>query len=138
MKITNTQKEIIKLIEPFMDKTLTEGCLFYYKSDKDKEIIKYEWESYTKDFLPNIKIIWHYNIIAILKYINSIKTLREINWETREKWEVSKYNIKFSKDFNHIEIWEDGRLFDNISNKPLHLYTEEENKKLLSLLLKLN
>ncbi len=134
MKITNTQKEIIKLIEPFMDKILTEGCLFYYKSDKDKEIIKYDWEPYTKGFLLNIKIIWHYDITAVLKYINAIKTLREINWETKEKWEVSKYNIKFSKDFNYIEIWEDRRLFDKIPNKPLHLYTEEENKKLLSLL----
>ena len=63
------------------------------------------------------KIIWHYDITAVLKYIdNKVWLWSYINW------------ISYMEHLaRNIKIFE----------KPIHLYTEEEDKALLELLQKL-
>jgi hypothetical protein len=70
------------------------------------------------------KIIWHYDITAVLKYIQSIK------WRTLK--------IRFLGYFEIYDIYPDGeRLMWYINNIPLRLYTKQKEKELLELLLKL-
>lgn len=132
--ITETRKQIIELIEPYMDKTLSEWCLFYNKFNnrlvkiwiswnitKDKD-----WEYYELMFdLHKIdKIIWHYDITAVLKYI----------WNN---------NWNFQQTYKDDFIWMTWKNLENsisdiaIPNKPLHLYEEQEDKQLLELLTKI-
>lgn len=214
--MNDTRKQIIELIEPYMDKSLSEGCLIeiqkpklLLKNNKIKELNKlywhclsekqidilkeenrYEEEDYRliklnkEDFeiekwsiipavydhyncirhyvrnIPNWKhifnneclkqelyideylgekhkwkefkdiyffhkyyilekIIWHYDITAVLKYVNSLESY----WVLIENWNIELF-------LEQSPIWE-------ILNKPLHLYTEQEEKELLDLLLKL-
>ena len=109
-------KEIISIIWDYMDKTLCEWCLFI-----DDLWVYYTYDNKLPKWLIR-KIIGHYDITAVLKYI-------ELN-----KW-------RFTSDFSWLfiidilkndwdNIWE-------IPNKPLHLYTQEEKQNLLDLLLKL-
>ena len=85
------------------------------------------WEYVDIEKLKNAKdykIIWHYDITAVLKYIDS-------------KW----YNIHNEQNNWVIYVYKSD-WFDNpylwiIQFKPLHLYTEQEEKELLELLLKL-
>ena len=56
--------KILEIIEPYTDKTLSEGCLV--KIDWINEIIIYDkslW-GYTAD-----EILWHYDITAVLKCV---------------------------------------------------------------------
>jgi len=145
MKITETRKAIIKLIEPYMDKTLSEGCLLNIKPDGtasckwiykliyyrnfytwmsawiEKIILKQggvrelsqrtdEWRWNWYDF----EELWHYDITAVLKFIKS-------------KWD---YTIEFHENF----IWIVWKIDYTIPNKPLHLFTEEQDKELLGIL----
>lgn len=117
MEITETRNQIIDLIWNYMDKTPTYWCLF----ELDWEIILCErkYLFWWNNLYEKAKIIWHYDITAILKYINS-----KIEW------------INLSYDWS--EIWTDYELWRSaIPNKPLHLYTDEEDKNLLELLQKL-
>ena len=159
--MTETRKQIIEIIEPYMDKSLSEGCLFlkntvYPKTWKPKQDIFsvlsviseevgvsgiYFAVDWYKDEAPNVyyldreefedncfEIIWHYDITAVLKYIES-KTI------------VSSFYL-WSITFS-FTLWEKMSPWDLlcwdkvIPNKPLHLYTEQEEKDLLDLLLKL-
>lgn len=82
-------------------------------------VLKYSTE---KDSLWTI--LWHYDITAVLKYIeNKIS-------EYEKYYTIANWFLWFS--FSNKE-WETIK----IPNKPLHLYTEEEDKNLLSLLQKL-
>lgn len=145
MEITETRKKIIEILEPYMNKTLSEGCLIKTKPvqigwgivnfwkiiflDKDWEIgifyeqanylYKYNLEEEKKEYLWNwiIKIIWHYNITAVLKFI-------------KNKWD---YTVEFHEDF----IWIVWQVDYAIPNNPLHLYTQEEDEHLLEILTKL-
>ena len=157
MEITETRKAIIELIEPYMNKTLSEGCYIKWqlgiyawwsetKLDKIKIIksigsfykneichinseqvkdIQEECELQDDDnfsaFYYIKEIIWHYDITAVLKYIN--KTNRDYKWAVCSD-RIIYYNSKTDDIFD-------------VKTKPLHLYTEQEEKELLDLLTKL-
>ena len=115
--MNKTQLEIIDIIEDYMDKTLSKRCLYKYIVDKESEILEYDWKWYTEDFVPAIKIIWHYDIIAVLNYIV----------KNSDYWSPI-----FMSDWIYYYEW----LWKVVSipNKPLHLYTDQENDSLLKLL----
>lgn len=135
MEITETRKQIIEIIEPFMDKTLSEGCLIrvfqfwdmceymvinhikdWYINFVHQNYTHWLWIQHTEEFIKSWdKILWHYDITAVLKYINS-------KWYTIDN-DVYSDNLVFYIDDYY---W--------VPNKPLHLYTEEEDKNLLDLL----
>ena len=159
--MTDIQKEIIEIIEPYMDKTLSEGCLIkWYSNDIYSIWEMYKlWqlvENYTEWELDmwfkkiyfhwyweykNIntcfiieKIIWHYDITAVLKYIKNIRHIGlELDYYYKDMW-AWKRAIR-SKEAEHIVYWE-AKIW-TFPNKPLNLYTEEENKELLDLFDKL-
>ena len=135
--MTETRKQIIELIEPYMDKSLSDGCIVfwdkrYWKSEWRKtdtsEYWNWEkllhfnfetWSWFVCNHIPkSMKILWHYDITAVLKYIDDITW----NW----------FSI----------LWDEIIISANLKNeyfpvKPLHLYTEQEEKELLDLLNKL-
>ena len=131
------RKQIIELIEPYLDKSLSEGCyvktkeywaLFqiidsvdnYMFLDDNLKVIdidyRWEWQTTIKDY----KILWHYDISAVLKYIEDTE-----EYDNNPKTYICKTVIHL------YEMWVE------IPNKPLHLYTEDEEKNLLQLLKKL-
>ena len=134
------QTQITEYIEPYMNKTLSEGCLIEneYKTFK---IIKFQKpfsnimniETFhiletvdldkREDNVPDYKILGHFDITAVLKYIH-IKLHKfdedALDWDTiLVRW------YKLNKEHS-------------IPNKPLNLYSEQENESLLELLKKLN
>lgn len=143
MQITETRKAIIELIEPYMDKTLSEWCLvktniknykftkvlfhWYQTTDYTGRQFEYilciNWNK-TK-IISKWKIIWHYDITAVLKYIWKSNWI--INW---------KYSLHFDDENNFINEKSTSKVF-KIPSKPLYLYTEQEDKNLLELLKKL-
>lgn len=139
MKITDTLKQIIEKVEPYMDKTLSEGCLLEYSIVDSTDITesgdyrRYDWLIKEYDWLIKEynKILWHYDITAVLKYIS------KINWHfyseiisTYHTWTKERKDIFRVLNTRKDILWE-------YPNKPLHLYTEEENLQLLNLLNKL-
>ena len=130
--MNNTRKEIINLIQDYMDKTLSEWCLIIHNNSyvKMKDNVLYEWKNIIgltnwllvtelrlKEWIWN-KILWHYENMALLKYIKS-KNIRLLKFD----WEDFIYR---AKEADFIIKW-----------KPLNLYNEQEEKDLLQLLLKL-
>ena len=152
--------KIMKLIEFYMDKTLSEGCLLktpkweivklfrivnyprqeidetrfstvaprFTKEYNDFECITKDWWIYHYWMFWEDKIIWHYDITAVFDYINSINL-----------WWVWPYyfdSVSFRKEHYILTpTWDND--YARIPRKPLHLYTETEEKELLDLLLKL-
>ena len=132
MNMNKTREAIIEIIEPFMDKSLSEGCLFKNKiswkiigykninnqiKDKNKVIL---------DRTDLIKILWHYDITAVFKYIEEY--MREIENVIPETITRKKIIFEYiNSDKTDTQVIE-------ILNKPLHLYTEQEEKDLLKLL----
>jgi len=145
--MTETRKQIIELISDYMNKTLSEWCLVEYINDnKENRFIKttinnyqsyhlltkswkiysednYKWYRYYHKEWKDYKILWHYDITAVLKYIV----------EKRYSFDNDYHNIRI---FNIWDYWEENNTWW-IKFKPLYLYTEQEEKKLLKLLLKL-
>ena len=136
MIINETRRAIIELIEPYMNKTLSKWCLYQFQNETIEEITN----SYSIFDLSAIiegreawdtEIIWHYDITAVLKFFHT-KIPRNYPWECwillQRQWFVDdvKFSIPFRKNSKKY-----------IPNKPLYLYTEEEDKQLLELLLKL-
>lgn len=123
MKITKERQQIIELIEPYMDKTLSEGCLIKSASWKYETMIS---KKYFFMEIAHIKthvwlnwqeqIIGHYDISSVLKYIDS----------RNEDVVLANKCCEFLITW----IW-------RFPNKPLILYTEQEDKDLLELLKKL-
>ena len=136
-----TRKQIIELISDYMDKTLSEWAILNWYSNEINIWEYYTYWSYADwYFETNIngyelrfqrlkdnwnwdiwyyqieKIIWHYDITAVLKYINKL-------WYWIEIDRFGKVFILTNNSF--------------ILNKPLHLYTEQEEKELLDILTKL-
>ncbi len=129
-----------------MDKTLSEGCLIEYKLGDTifssvllESIDKYDEETDEYPIYTDMHwvwvtlrseiddIIWHYDITAVLKYIETYEDFyTEFDWPAN-RIEPFKFIIT---DLQDNIIWE-------MPNKPLHLYTEQEEKELLELLLKL-
>ncbi len=131
--MTGEQKEIMEIIKPYADKTLNEGCLMttdwriftLVKSDIESAIEELQSE------LSDLKIIWHYDITAVLKYIKDInRTIAVVllSWDWKN-W----YFLDYHHKSNYPTWWFNYK----IPNKPLHLYTKKENAELLSLLNKL-
>ena len=130
------QTQIMEYIKDYMNKTLSEGCWIQWQ---DWEYAKVIWNTITlwylykkeiRDMNPEqykeneIKEVWHYDITAVLKY-------------------VSDYGMYIMYEIigDEIYIWDsrsEATLNWTIPNKPLHLYTEQENESLLELLKKLN
>ena len=124
--MTNTRKEIIGLIEDYMDKTLSEWCLvefmdwgLYRLKEKpfyDEKTNQYytvtpysEIENYIR------KIIWHYDITALFKFMYANKS-----------WTIYFHNNIISSTIGNDNCY--------LAYKPLHLYTEQEEQDLLNLL----
>ena len=119
--MNETRKAIIELIEEYMDKTLSEGCYIEldYESNWNNAVstsvyIKYE-EWYTLEELCfrlfwcyNYKILWHYDITSVLKYIES----------NGYKIECAKDRFRILWDY-HFEI-QNYWFINSIPNKPLH------------------
>lgn len=132
-------KEIMELIQPYMDKTLSEGCWitwpdwWYGKVIWNTSTVWYIVGKEIMDMNPvqykenEIEEIWHYDITAVLKYI-----IENIDEENTLPEQITKDEIVFS-EINVDEKQEECYI---IPNKPLHLYSESENKDLLNLLLK--
>lgn len=154
MKITETRKAIIELIEPFMEKYIIKWCMLLMTDGRIEFvewIFDYDWpwdyiDDYFigKEYVTDIKmhnvidkIIWHYDITAVLKYFEEYS----YSW-----WKLWPNSINIEKDYIEIQeikklckcdIPEISTIIWKFPNKPLHLYTEEEEKNLLELLQKL-
>ena len=128
--MTETRKKIIEIIEPFMDKTLNEWCIIlnanswqyltYWGNDWTFErmyCFAWGWTWLLVISIDRIWIIWHYDITAVLKY-------------------VVQSGRSYDFDFHYIKIWQNDSWILT-PNKPLHLYTEQEDKNLLELLQKI-
>lgn len=131
------RKKIIELIEFYMEKEVKRWCILLMQNGKFIDVnwdFQYDWPwDYIDDMYilasdlkkwakwDNIvnKIIWHYDITAVDKYLFFEKNI----------YNIVKWNVKILYLWNK-EIW-------NIPNKPIHLYTEQEEKDLLELLNKL-
>jgi hypothetical protein len=156
--MNNIRKQIIEILEPYMDKTLSEGCYvtlisysgltleridsmiyklwdwfqwdFLYKgTERDCEDLYVNFYQYTwyqeTDEKPSEtidKILWHYDITAVLKYIEE---------RTTKYFEICEWHFVLQWDY---WIWSVDWSFPN---KPIKLYTEQEEKDLLELLKKL-
>ena len=139
------QKEILEIIEPYTDKTLSQGCLIWTGNMKDiiYQIVGKETEHFTRQFkvcdlldtrrwwvingkISNSKhIYWHYEITAVSKYI----------WKR-----VYHIDLDINQEYFEVSIISDDLVAQNfyfIPNKPLSLYTEQENISLLKLLWKI-
>jgi len=125
-----TRKQIIELIEPYMDKTLSEGCYVEWPFDIIK-VDKASWNLFQTTngkrktnwilWKDRVKMLWHYEITAVEKYARAKIAF--------------PYHTHYSKDWNITwnKKGETGYCFRYI-HKPLHLYTEQEEKDLLELL----
>lgn len=145
MKITELDKQIIEIIEPYMDKTLSFGCVLDYKKRgreyiyiDDREIINIKtWYLLWYNKWDISEILWHYDITAVLKYIGSVV------WKDWNGNDIDYYCHAYRTEIHLKEtrIWNDNNEIELLTwvfpNKPLHLYTEEEDKALLELLQKL-
>ena len=130
------RKQIIELIEPYMEKDLSRLCLIEYYWDIET-VCRFEFDNIfiqkcsiehiyinlkIESDKKNTKILWHYDITAVLKYLHFKTT---VFWMKIVNWNSKYIEIETS-------IWT-----KIISNKPLHLYTPQEEKELLKLLKKL-
>lgn len=137
--MTKTRKQIIELIEPFMDKTLSDTCLI--QGINVDWYIEIRWKLFLSDTFfieqngKRCKILWHYDITAVLKYIENNKDLITSQRDTEINWiyEFSENSFLWIDDTNSFWWKED----IEIPNKPLVLYTDQEEKDLLELLQKL-
>lgn len=137
------QQEIIEIIEPYMDKTLSEGCYikkYEWRLDFSRRKIWQvdNWEFLLQYFTSSstirsigylekiLEVYGHYDITAVLKYIKSFDWIMCYCFDDWNKFQIYKL-----ADVNQ-DFW-----YYYIPNKPLHLYTEQENLHLLELLKKL-
>lgn len=135
--MSETRQKIIELIEPYMDKTLSDGCLFILMwrlhKARESDIINLEdgeVEDTELDYIMEVainyynpEILWHYDITAVLKYISH-------NWYAIEDISIINEEIIIYNKFDFDEMYK-------FKNKPLHLYSEQEELQLLNLLNKL-
>jgi len=128
MKITETRKAIIELIEPFMNKTLSFGCYLSYgeeihifclpENDRNNIISIFNDNTNWIEDIEDFKVLWHYGITAIFNFIKS-----KWNYTVEVYWDTIWIAWEFEYEFQ---------------NKPLHLFTEEEDKQLLEILTNLS
>lgn len=133
--------EILGIIEPYTDKALSEGCYIeidweYITSLSTDE--SYIYQLYTNSTVECIKvskiewdervvtkILWHYDITAVLKFVRVNRGCFNIN----ESWDYFEI-----KQFRECEKWIWAYPIWEIPNKPLNLYNEQENTLLLKIL----
>jgi len=146
-------KEILELIEPYTDKTLSEGCLI---KNKNNRFFKFNWKESKRQFawcddfyktnwisdwnldiylsnqeLEKYKILWHYDITAVIDFVwETIKELEEQEWDLQLEYSNITWIFTITSRFKWYEQYE----WLYIINKPLHLYTEQEQSDLLKLL----
>ena len=128
--MTDLDKKIIEYIEPYMDTTPTTWCLVKDKTNWEITVNQLE-EIDTMFLMFEIDIIGHYDITAVLKYIN-ISLIKQKNGKglimccgiLNNQPSLCLYDSMRGQkeDF----IWE-------IPNKPLNLYPEEEKKNLITI-----
>lgn len=137
--MNKTRQEIISLIWDYMDKTLSFWCIIkMFDGNNETDYWIYicvdehflyqdnpEWSLFEPEKDSDYKIIWHYDITAVLKYIES----KADYTRTSQKWIITILKDKLHMFINWYDIF--------LSKKPLHLYTESEEKDLLNLLIKL-
>lgn len=119
--MNNTRKELINILYEHMDKTQVEWLLITTKI----------WWHYflinDRKNIPAWDIIGHYDITAVLKYI-------EKHWWFHFEWRDNTKIICFGQWNENIQDYD---IIWDIEYKPLHLYTEQEEESLLELLKKL-
>jgi len=125
--MTELQTELLNILEPYTDKTLSEDCYINcehvdFWHSQEGVIKKYtpsmKKHNDSEDWFYYNKILWHYDITALLKCIYSI------SWS-----DVSQLNV--------FLIFSDNSKNYYLPNKPLHLYTDEETKEVILLINKL-
>lgn len=132
-----TRKQIIELIEPYMEKDLAEGCLIIDEFWYIQKIYKPTWENYRYEMMnwqsriidSMVKILWHYDITAVLKYI--IKNWWKI--DHHYKWQIVGSYIRIEYLYESPDDYD----YYSFKYKPLNLYTPQEEEALIDLLLKL-
>jgi hypothetical protein len=144
----DTRKQIINLIKDYMDKTLCEGCLLKVFGYKELDIIIKD-EFYNINDEENIYIPTYYSC-------NTIEAKYKREWYKEEKWVIDQiighYDITavlkyiWNHDWNFQQTYEDDFIWMTwrtlkmsksdirIPNKPLNLYSVDEEKELLELL----
>lgn len=151
--MNETRKQIIEIIEPYMDKTLSQGCYIkplYFKEEQEIAMVlwinvtydrhwdeykflkidrKIQWED--QIVFDDREIIGHYDITTVLKYIQQKSD--ESKWKTPWYWEWYEA-IYLREDMLSWKTAVNGLL---IPNKPLHLFSDTEEKDLLELLHKI-
>lgn len=118
-------KEIIELIEPYMESDLKRWLVYKNKWTWEIEIVNNDDTDWALLFAESSKIYGHYDITAVLKFIEA-KDDEYITIILAEWY----FNIDFIIKGKHKRVW--------IINKPLYLYTEKEEEKLLGILNLLN
>ena len=145
--MNETRKELINILSEHMDKTLSEGCLvetrhnwdmnypnewFIISNKYNYELIFYShWQKVVvsrKEFndVYLYKILGHYDITAVLKYVESKSILFDV-WKF-PPWEKEIEILVFLTKEDEVV---------RLPFKPLHLYTEKQEKDLLELLKKI-
>lgn len=155
--ITETRKQIINHIKDYMLKDLVEWCLLYSEVEdeyitynKYDRIIKEDNKIIYSETAIEYNIVWMYDTSAVLKCIEKEHRMKNVcyqeweepNWHWEMDWETFEYTDMSSRINKKCSCWEANISQSyptyNIPNKPLHLYTEQEDKDLLELLKKLN
>ena len=123
------QTQIMEYIKDYMDKTIRPWMTVKFEDWEYGTFLRagffYKWYKIRETMLDKDmpEILGHYDITAVLKYIH-IKLHKfdedALDWDTiLVRW------YKLNKEHS-------------IPNKPLHLYTEQENESLIKLFEKLN
>jgi len=118
--MTKTRKEIIVLIEPFMERTRYKNK----NQESDNKILLTKVQRFQSPKTNKIdtrvtKKLWHYDITAVHKFIVKKK---------HKDFSIWKYNYHIT-DKEVISL--------DYPIKPLHLFSDKEEQELLSLLLRL-
>ena len=157
--MTETRQQIIEIIEPYMNKTLSFGCIlrndlhsnilkpYYHVSkvlhtapdeaywieiihnpytDVTSEIERMWGDDWEEQFMERYYILWHYDITAVLKFIEGKLQI----WDIYYEWDY--FLIESVRAYQIREV----TTYWKISNKPLHLYTDQQDKNLLTILQK--
>jgi len=143
--MTETRKELINILSDYMDKTLSEGCLVKFMGEPVSFITKDKDEDWDDIYILNVwnrceiwicpPILWHYDITAVLKYIEK-EWLKNYDVEIEIVIDWDDINILWETWYFNNENWTwCTDYFDyTIQNKPLYLYTKQEEESLLELL----
>lgn len=129
----------MEIVQPYMDKTLSEGCLFTVFYDIGiKKIDHIIWD-YINDLylMPEHKTEWHKKDDDVVKEVLGHYDITALERCIKSKL---KYMTRIDVcwwDRHFTVVWGWGKSLFSIPDKPPHLYTEGQNKTLLEWLKKL-